>query len=269
MKKLMTVMAAVAVFGFAAAQAADVKVISLHFKGAKEPLAKDGAGAVRSKVWNALNYDGNETTYGPDGLVDSTGTPVVALSLKQKGNHLFHPAVKGKADANHALYGSTAPGVGRGNTNCGGHQGWLGKSPHTLLQGLAREFPNGYDIYIYTTRWSNGVPNSANVQWLLVNNNAEAYKNREMGREPAAGNVGKLHFKMGTTAYNTDLGLIENKGGKGVENANYVKLSGLKHDVLDLQPYPACNRVFNGWNSIQIQGIQIVGRGKEAVVAGK
>jgi hypothetical protein len=264
MKKLVMVVAVAVVFGFAVAQAADVKVISLHFKGAKEPLAKDGAGAVRSKVWNAINYDVKEKTYGPAGLVDSTGKPVASLSLKQKGNHRFRPAVKDKADANHALYGSTVPGVGRGNTNCGGHQGWLGKSPHTLLQGLAKEFPNGYDIYIYTARWSNGVPNSKNVQWLLVNDNVKAYGNREMGREPAAGNIAKLVFRMGTTAYTTGKGLIENKGGKGVENANYVKLTGLSHDVLDFQPYPAYNRVFNGWNSLQIQGIQIVGRRKRS-----
>jgi len=202
------------------------------------PGKVDGAGTVAANNWNNLpleNPDAN--TYGPDDLVDNSGAQAVSMSLYQDGHDRRHADVGGDpSDPNLNLYASPAPAVFRDN---GGSIG--GGDPNTLLTGLQAEFPHGYDVIINVAKWSFS-EDWGSTSYVRVYNGAEGTGETE---------IANLSLVINQPSYNSATCFVPGQ--------NYVKLSGLIWDTLDLRPFAVGNISFDEWNSIQITGVQILG----------
>ena len=144
MKKYVAILAVLAVLVFALP--ADAKIISLNIHDAADAAGPvvGVAGAVPAGNWNNLDYTGGDVTYGPAGLLDDSGAAATSMSLRQtSGNDRRNGAVVG-VDNNTPMYATKAPASATDSGN-----NFLGGNVHTLLDGLAAEFPTGYDVHLY------------------------------------------------------------------------------------------------------------------------
>ena len=97
---------------------------------------------------------------------------------------------------------------------------------------------------------------TGNGQTLVVDDNAQAYGRGYNGHgSPWIGNVANLSLNMSNPPYDANVGFVEGR--------NFVKLTGLTQDTINLQPYPHFGGFFN---SLGIVGVQIVGSGPDPLL---
>jgi len=226
------------------------KIISMNIKGHPSipgnpgpdltPDVEDGAGAVAADNWNNLVYGGVapiETaveTYDHTQLVDNSGAVAVSMSLTQNGYDRRPGASIGdSADPNLNLYASQASAV---------HGG--GSGVHTLLEGLQAEFPNGYDLIVNLSKWG-GEIDYGSIQRITVYD----------GPDGGATELAEFEVVIPHISYHSGRGFREEE--------NYVILRNLPYDTVDLRIGPEVANLSgggpDGWNSIQITGVQVLG----------
>ena len=210
------------------------KIVSINIKGDPAfdagviPDVEDGAGAVPADNWNNIEYFGVESTPKTySGFEDESGAPAVWLSLLQNGRVRALGSVTGReADPNLNLYESRAAIADKSILDP--------NVTHTFLEGLQTEFPHGYEVIINIAGGGSG--NTPNV--IVYDGVAKALNGAR-----DANVLEEISVTTGSFSYSSGAGFRPGE--------NYVKLSNMLHDTLDLRLDPS--------DGLQITGVQILG----------